>query len=422
MSVCEEVWGTENGACHKEECLAHFVQVGYLKEQREELWAQIAELTDQKVELAQQVTSLNCINTSQKKQIRDLEDHIEGYNEALDVAVDCHKQCQSKLEAEKQTYEKENIYLRDEIKDLIETNAQLSHIPTGGNLPDAKNVRIAACARLLPIPEDEQEQQALLSPLSSYSEEISESETYEVRTSLRDELLLADMDSRSEVDWSEELLGAGSSDVAPSCEHNKMDKQDTMTSHELQHLRQSNFDILETPIGSRQSQARLADKRAMCRQHEDYNIEHCAWSYSSTSVELKALHSYTYRHELVDVLAVVAAQVITDEGKNTFRLFLRDESRIEAPSVEAVIYKSDVAVPLDADVGTCILLKRFAVCFNGKKIPYVESRGGSAWCAWDNFGKPVCHGRSIRVSKMQSKEMQYLRKWWESQHNAASCA
>ena len=117
-------------------------------------------------------------------------------------------------------------------------------------------------------------------------------------------------------------------------------------------------------------------------------------------------------------MAIVVLTIDRNAKDDSARVYLKDESRLEAPSVEAIIYRSHVGALPELGVGDCILLKQF-VCFSGKKIPYLESTKSSAWCVWGSSGVPVCHQRFPvpQLSNMQSLEMQRLCRWWASHFN-----
>ena len=120
-------------------------------------------------------------------------------------------------------------------------------------------------------------------------------------------------------------------------------------------------------------------------------------------------------------MAVVTADITQGEDDIGCRISLRDESRIGAPSVEAIIYESHFSARPKARMGSCVLLKDFAVRFDVKGRPYLKSRGSSAWCIWDQSGRPV-QEQVIRIRKAELEAVQRLFKWWKSQHGAALCA
>ncbi|KAF9729772.1 hypothetical protein PMIN04_007917 [Paraphaeosphaeria minitans] len=121
----------------------------------------------------------------------------------------------------------------------------------------------------------------------------------------------------------------------------------------------------------------------------------------STHVKLNALRSYAGGDEAVDIMAIVTADIDQSEDEIGRRFTLKDESRTGAPSVEAIIYESHFSAVPNA------------------RIPYLQNRGSSAWCIWDQSGGSVCE-HQIQIYKAELEVVHRLLKWWKSQHGVAS--
>jgi hypothetical protein len=108
-----------------------------------------------------------------------------------------------------------------------------------------------------------------------------------------------------------------------------------------------------------------------------------------------------------------------DDKTSSCRFYLTDDSRADAPSVEAIVYLSHVKRLPELHLGECVLLKRVKVFFNGGKIPCVESSGDSGWFVWDDLGNLLCHAGLGEIGTMELEVMQSLNDWWGNRQDTA---
>ncbi|KAF9728585.1 hypothetical protein PMIN01_13413 [Paraphaeosphaeria minitans] len=273
------------------------------------------------------------------------------------------------LETEKRNRAEDKAGFKVEIENLGELLCSLA----GRRRSVAGEIKSPDWTCVQPTFGGQEERQAAVSPFGSYSESHLDDGVHQ---SLKEELFLAGV---SDIEWSEQASPTESNELAPSCDetaaHNDMSAQ-------------------------------------VYQEHRsERNFSAC----SSTCVKLNAPRSYVSKQGLVhkglvgkdlvdeglvDVIAVVTADATQGEDGIGCRMFLKDESRIGAPSVEAIIDERHFPALPKAHTGYYILLKIFAVRFDVKERPYLKSRPISAWCIWNHSGEPV-HGHEIQIHKAE---------------------
>lgn len=117
----------------------------------------------------------------------------------------------------------------------------------------------------------------------------------------------------------------------------------------------------------------------------------------STCINLSKATELSKQGNLVDIVAVVADDNFEsiEENLGSWLLLADDESRSNAPSVRVRIWRSHIEMLPRSSKGDWVMLRNFAVCLDAeKKIPYIESREGSAWYIRKLSGELVCYSKS----------------------------
>ncbi|KAL5370815.1 hypothetical protein DPSP01_014655 [Paraphaeosphaeria sporulosa] len=187
MSGPVKLAGTEDGFCEKDECSANLVKIGHLQKHGEELGARVDDLLEKNTELEKQIESLQHDFFNKDKNIEELKKYITRYDEKLASTEQRHEECQSMLQAEKRSRAEEKVDFKVKIENLKGINEQLLCSLAGRRRSVAGETRSPELACVKPTFEKQEEKQAAISPLSSYSESPLDDEVRHQR-SLKEEL------------------------------------------------------------------------------------------------------------------------------------------------------------------------------------------------------------------------------------------
>ena len=131
---------------------------------------------------------------------------------------------------------------------------------------------------------------------------------------------------------------------------------------------------------------------------------------SANSADLNSLHGHADQGTLLTIAAVVDKRV--KGNRRTDQYLLTDEGRYGRTSVRAILSRSRHWNFPRARPGDGVILRHVTARYSKRKIPYIRSVEGSAWCIWRADSEPKCKKKDCCKSHPDRRRMQELSAWW----------